>query len=179
MLAEYMLIACFFRELVSSAIMKMSIGLFLFCFPFFWAGTTVSGFGVSNWNSYVTMACNPCLPFFCIPAAAFVSGLGGWNSYVVMAGDLFCVCVSARYLYELFTAGDLVDFGRCPEFWISVGVFFYSCCELPITGMLNFWARNFVPVAIQLYSILQVLNIIMYSIFIYAFLCPLKTGTTK
>ena len=122
--------------------------------------------------------------FYLIPVAWFLTtflrfGLFQWNSYMIIIGDCLVICFCVFNFYELFTAKQLRDLKSNPEFWISVGIFIYSCCELPITGLLNFLGQNFATNILYFYDILQVLNIFMYSIFIYAYLCPIKTNTTK
>jgi len=144
MLIEYPLLALYFRQIIISKIFKKTIGLFLILYPVLW-----------------------CVIFL------FVFHLNEWNSYGIMAGDLFIIIFAARYLYELFTADHLIHFSKHSEFWVAVALIFYSCCELPILGILNFHEHNW-NMTLQLLTILQILNIIMYSIFIYAFLCRIK-----
>lgn len=141
-LIEYPLIAYYFKRIISSGTTKRLIDFFLWLYPLFWLFTII-----------------------------FIFGISGWNSYVIMAGDLFTVCISARYMYELFTSNRLISFKTCPEFWIAAATIFYFSCELPITGILNYLVHHYIPLTLQLYTVLQVLNIIMYSIYIYAFLC--------
>jgi hypothetical protein len=147
-LVQYPLLAYFFRAIIVSKRIKNIAVLFMFIFPAFWLVTTI-----------------------------FVFGLNNWNSYSVMLGDLFVICVASRYLFELFTSDQLINFTVSSEFWIAAALFFYCCCEIPITGLLNYLygdsGNSFLT------SILQILNIIMYLIFIYAFLCRRMTSTTK
>jgi hypothetical protein len=138
MLIEYLMFAYYFKLIISSKTAKALINIFITIFPFVWLFTGMFIFKGKN-----------------------------WNSYVVMFGDLFTICISARYLYELFIADKLIDFKRSAEFWIAAALIFYSCCELPITGILNYLYSN----DASLNSLLQVLNIVMYLVFIYAFLC--------
>lgn len=131
--------------------MKRIINAFLFLFPVFWLVTTLSEFKLT-----------------------------GWNSYAVMTGDLFIVCSCAVFLYRLFRSENNVNLWFFPEFWIAAGSIIYFSCELPITGMLNFMAENHEAQALMLREVLGALNIIMYSAFTYAFLCPLiQTPITK
>jgi hypothetical protein len=144
MLIEYPLLAFYFKKIITSKNFRQVINVFLFFYPTLWF-----------------------IIFF------FVYNVREWNSFGIMAGDLFIIIFASRYLYELFTSEKLVHFRNHTEFWIAVGLIFYSCCELPITGILNFHENN-QDIALQLLTILQILNIIMYSVFIYAFLCRLK-----
>jgi hypothetical protein len=153
MLIEYPILAFYFKQIVISKSTKRIIWFFITLYPLFW-----------------------------ILMFLFVYKLSEWCSYGIMFGDFFLIIFSVRYLYELFTSERLVSFGKHAEFWIAVGIIFYSCCELPITGILNFltrdWRSNYNTI-LNLFSILQVLNIVMYSIFIYAFLCRVNLTTTK
>ena len=138
LLVQYVTLGLYFKIIILSKRTKFIIKVFMCLFPLFWLFTDV-----------------------------FIFGLNHWNSYVILVGDLFIICFAARYLYELFTSEKLINFKTSPEFWIAAATIFYSCCELPITGILNYLATN----NRSLNSVLQVLNIIMYLVFIYAFLC--------
>lgn len=143
-LIEYPLLAFYFKHVISSRVLKKIIVAFLFIYPVSW--TIIFSFFLR---------------------------LNEWNTYGVMAGDLFIIILGARYLYEIFTSEKLIDFRKSSEFWIAVSLVFFSCCELPITGILNFLEQDWNTTR-QLLTILQLLNIIMYAIFIYAFLCRLN-----
>jgi hypothetical protein len=148
-LIEYPLLGLFFRIIITNKNFKILCLAFIIIFPIFWF--------------YIFL---------------FVYKLDEWNSYGIIFGDLFIITFAARYLYELFTSNELIQFGKHTEFWISVALIFYCCCELPITGILNFWINDS-KTTLRLLNILQLLNIAMYSIFIYAFLCPLKATRKK
>jgi hypothetical protein len=153
MLVQYVLLAYYYKQIIVSTTTKKIINVFLILYPLFW-----------------------------IFIFTFVYSLFQWNTYGVMFGDLFIIIFSARYLYELFTSERLVSLGRHAEFWIAVALIFYSCCELPITGILNYlvhdWQNNQHTI-LKLFSILQILNIVMYSTFIYAFLCRVSLSRRK
>jgi len=144
MLFEYCLYALFFRPLLRHRRARRAIDVFLVMFPLVWAATTF-----------------------------FVFGLYHWNSYILLLGDAFTIVLCLIFFYELFTSEELRNFAETPEFWIAVATFSYSCCELPITGMLNYLAINYETVALWLKNALQVLNILMYLIITAAFMLPL------
>jgi hypothetical protein len=147
-LLQYPLLAYYFKLIITSKSTKYVISLFMIFFPLLWLLSIILIFGLNN-----------------------------WNSYAVMLGDLFVIIVGARYLYELFTSDELIDFKTSPEFWIAAALIFYCCCELPITGILNCLYGETGNSLLN--KILQILNIIMYSTFIYAYLCRRMTNTTK
>jgi len=149
LLFQFILYALYFRSIYLSPKSKRVVVWLTLILPIIWAYTTFRVFGIM-----------------------------GWNSYFIMIGDTFTVVMCAYYFYEIFTSENLIDLRTSREFWIAGGIFIYSCCELPITGMLNYLANNY-PVTMELENVLQALNILMLLIFIYAFLCPLLTNTTK
>lgn len=103
-----------------------------------------------------------------------------WNSYAIVGGNLIVIILASRYLFELLTGKNLVSLKRNSDFWIAIGVVFFACCELPLTGMINFLIKdkNWPPVR-KLFVVLQIINIVMYSIFIYAYLCRGKPIVKK
>lgn len=144
MLFEYCLYALFFRSLLRHRRAQRAIDIFLLVFPFTWAATTFLVFSVH-----------------------------GWNSYSLLLGDVFTIILCLIFFYELFTSEELRNFVEIPEFWIAAATFSYSCCEIPITGMLNYLSDNYETVAVKLTKVLQVLNILMYLIITVAFILPL------
>lgn len=142
--------AFYFRIVMPTKTMKKATSIFIFLFFIFWLLTTFLQFGLREWNSYVFIVC-----------------------------DLFIIIMSAIYLYKIFTSEELIRLRICPEFWIAVGSVIYFSCDLPITGMMNFTSQDN-DNGLLLREVLQYLNIIMYAIFIYAYLCLIiKTRTTK
>jgi hypothetical protein len=140
----------YFMYLISNSIARKVTKLFFILFPMFWIVTTF-----------------------------FILGINAWNSYAIMFGDIFLVYFSVVYLYELFVSEKLVKLHLSPEFWIATASVIYFSSELPLTGMLNYLAKNYPEQTLMLSKILQLLNIIMYSIFIYAYLCQVKIHTSK
>lgn len=99
-----------------------------------------------------------------------------WNSYIHVAGSAFTIIACAIYFYQLYTEDDVESLTRNTEFWIATALFIFYTCNLPYTGMLNYLTTNYMDVAENLSFVLQMLNIVMYSFIIYAFLCrPIST----
>jgi hypothetical protein len=144
MLFEYCLYALFFRLLLRHRRARRAIDIFLLVFPLAWAATTF-----------------------------LVFRLQGWNSYIILLGNVFTIILGLIFFYELFTSEELRNFVEIPEFWIVAATVSYSCCEIPITGMLNYLAVNYESVALKLKIVLQALNILLYLIIMVAFLLPL------
>lgn len=115
-------------------------------------------------------------PLFWVWAILGVFGIGQWNSYVSTVGSLITVIMAAYYYYELFTANELVRLNRSTEFWIATGLIIFYTCQLPYLGMLNYLIIHHRPLAVRLLTVLQIGVCLMYSIFIYAYLCKINTA---
>ena len=146
MLVEAMTYAWFFRAILESRVLKSLIGGYMILFPIFW-----------------------------VIVVFFVFGLHYWNSYVAIVESLFTVCMAAAFYYQLFTAPTLIRLSKSPEFWIATGLIIFYTCNLPYLGMLNFITKEYLSLAKSLLMLLQILNIIMYSLFTLAFLCTKRT----
>ena len=145
-LIEFWVFGWFFYQIISNKKVKLFIKIFLILFPIFW-----------------------------IVAVFYLFGFNSWNSYVIITGSAFTIFLSAFYYYELFTSQKLLMLTRLTEFWIATGLIIFYSGNLPFTGMLNYLSINYRDLAIQLLTVLRILIIIMYSIFTYAFLCPIIT----
>jgi uncharacterized membrane protein len=145
-LVEYWAYAFYFRLIIESRLVKQIITVFLFLFPPFWFITTFLVFGINN-----------------------------WNSYLMVAGSLSTVCLSFAYCYQVFIDTEMRELRNNREFWIATGLIFFYSCQLPYVGTLNFLLKNYLYLAQNLLVVLQVLNIVMYAVFTYAFLCRITT----
>jgi hypothetical protein len=100
--------------------------------------------------------------------------LTNWNSYVDVAGSIFTVFLSCVFYYQLITAPDLVRLSRSPEFWIATALILYYSGSLPFTAMLDFLTEKVRGLAKSFVTILQILNILFYSLICYAYLCRIN-----
>ena len=136
--------ALYYSLILENRKLKTVIRLFLYLFPVFWFIVVFGIFGFSN-----------------------------WNSYLAVTGSLFTICLSIAYYYQLFTASDLVKLTASSEFWIATGLILCYSCSLPYTGMMNFLNKNYPVLSRQLLTMLQILNILMYLFFTYAYICKI------
>jgi hypothetical protein len=142
MLLEFEGFALYYLQIIKFPSIKKIIIIFLCLFPLFWLITVFFIFGITH-----------------------------WNSYLVIAGSAFTIFLSGIFYYELFTASELIKLTKSSEFWIATGLIIFYSCNLPFLGMFNFLTKNYDTLAYKLETILQVLDTVMYSLFIYAFLC--------
>lgn len=148
MLIAFLLIAWYYRTILTRPFIRKTINFFLVLFPLIWIGTQLYIF---NWNK--------------------------WNSYVAITGAVFTVMAAVFQYYELFNAEKLVHLSSSAEFWIATGMLLFYAANLPYLGALNFIIRHYdKKIGDSLNVILQILNILMYSFFTYSYVCRYKTS---
>ncbi len=148
-LIEFMVYAFYFFRVIKIKWFKRVIIGFMFLFPLLW-----------------------------IVSVFYIFGIYGWDSYIHVVGSAFTIIACGVYFYQLYIEEELVSLGRNTEFWIAAALMIFYTCNLPYTGMLNYLITNYLNVAENLSFVLRLLNVAMYSIIIYAFLCQ-QIKTTK
>jgi hypothetical protein len=108
---------------------------------------------------------------FAIGNFIFYQGLNQYHSLTYSIGSLCIVAVSAYYFLELFQYPYSVNLMREPGFWISSGLIFFFSCGFPFFGSINI--MNALPKILlnNLEILLNILNILLYTLFSIAFLC--------
>lgn len=104
----------------------------------------------------------------------FIQGIMVFHSITYAAGCLVVVFCCTYYFFETLLRPTPVILVRMPDFWICSGLLFYYAVSFPIYGFVNFiyslphaLLRNF-----NLF--IQILNIILYTMFSIAFLCRFR-----
>lgn len=111
------------------------------------------------------------LPVNWIDSTILKFGFTRWNSYFLIVGSCCTIILALTYYYELLAYTEPVRLLKRPEFIIATGMLIFYTCLLPYLGSLNYLSNHHKPLAISLMNVLRILNIAMYSLFIYAFIC--------
>lgn len=92
-------------------------------------------------------------------------------SLINICKTLFCI----YYYFDLFKKAPNQKIKSEPSFWIVAGLLFYSCLSVPFYA-LNDYLRSQFPftIADNIFSVSNILIIIMHFFFIKAFLCTLQ-----
>jgi hypothetical protein len=86
-------------------------------------------------------------------------------------GCLLVVAACIYYFFELFQNPRSVDLKKEPSFWICSALLFFYCCTFPLIGLYN-QLHGLTDIILQnLNAILQLLNVLLYSLFSIACLC--------
>ncbi|MBX3240478.1 MAG: hypothetical protein KIT80_01470 [Chitinophagaceae bacterium] len=95
-------------------------------------------------------------------------------SITVALGCLLVVLSAIYYFYELFQSDKSVDLLHEPSFWIASGLLFFYSCSFPLFTLLNYFYSPSNKIIIYITYLSSVLNILLYSSFIIAFLCRIR-----
>ena len=109
------------------------------------------------------------LPLWFVISFITVGSFNQLHTPTVLAGSVAYVFMSTAYLYELLKYPDEESLFHKPFFWISTGLLFYFLGNLPYLGTINYLVKNDMAMAIQLYYIIYILNAVMYTLFVVAF----------
>lgn len=117
-----------------------------------------------------------CILFYPILVVSNISliQVNTFHSITYSFGCLLIVTVCIYYFLELFQHPKAIDLKREPAFWICSGLLFFYCCSFPLFGLLNFLHSVSGVIMRNLASIVMILNILLYTSFIIAFICNFK-----
>lgn len=100
-----------------------------------------------------------------------VQGLDNLNSYTIIVGNIVLILLSILYFNKNLNEKILLPQKSQPTFWISLAVFIFSVGSLPYFIFMNYLIKVNIGMAIALFYILLILNTLMYSLYLIAFLC--------
>jgi hypothetical protein len=101
----------------------------------------------------------------------FFQGLFKFNNYSYSYGCmLVCICVM-MYFLQLLHHTNPQPLTRIPMFWVSTGLLIYYACNFFYMGLLNYIIGVSMEIAKELFIIISVLNIAMYSLFSVGIIC--------
>lgn len=83
------------------------------------------------------------------------------------------IAISILYFKNLLQKKPIQKLTKTSEFWIVVGIFFWSCVSFPIYSLYPFIKANpkYINISLQIFSLSNIALIVMYTFFIKSFLC--------
>jgi hypothetical protein len=112
-------------------------------------------------------------PFLVLIDMLFVQP-DAFHTITYSLGCLLVVAACIYYFFEIFQSTLSVNLLKEPAFWICSGLLFFYCCTFPLIGLWNQLKGLPAIILNNLNAILQILNVLLYSLFSIAFLCRLK-----
>jgi uncharacterized membrane protein len=93
------------------------------------------------------------------------------NTYSIIILHLVAIMLAFAFFYQVLKDKNILRLSSHPMIWISLGTFIYHAGTLPFFLFLNYLNKEYVALAYAFLDINQGLNIIMYSLYLIAFLC--------
>jgi len=104
----------------------------------------------------------------------FIQGIMVFHTITYAAGCLVVVFCAVYYFFEILFRPTPVTLVRMPDFWICSGLLFFYAVSFPIYGFTNF-VMSLPHTLLKNFNLfIQILNIILYTMFSIAFLCRFK-----
>ncbi len=97
-----------------------------------------------------------------------------YHTLTVALGGLMIVLAAIYYFLELFQSEKSVALAQEPAFWIASGLLFFYSCSFPLFTLVNKFYSPSNKIIFYLIHLSSILNILLYSSFIIAFLCRIK-----
>lgn len=98
-------------------------------------------------------------------------GIDENNPFVTNLNTILILIFSFTYFWQLITKEQHIDFWQNPNFWICTGLVFYYVGSFLVISVIKFVFKTDKDLAVSLWNLVLLLNIVMYSSFIYAFKC--------
>lgn len=93
------------------------------------------------------------------------------NTYSIIVLHLIAIILALAFFYQVLKDKNIIVLSSHPMIWISLGTFIYHAGTLPYFMFLNYLNKEYTALALTFLNINQGLNIIMYSLYLIAFLC--------
>jgi hypothetical protein len=98
-----------------------------------------------------------------------------FNSISYSLSCLLIVFFCIYYFFEIFRYPQFVNLKNEPSFWICSGLLFYYCCSFPLLGLTTLLETIPRVLVDNIFILLNAMNILLYTLFVIAFLCRIKT----
>jgi len=113
-------------------------------------------------------------PFISLLNIFFIQGKSGFHTVTYAIGCLIIVAWCIYYFYELFLLAHSVRLLKQPSFWICTALLFFYTFTFPLYGLSNLMTGLPKVVLRNLQTIVDIINVFLYSLFSIAFLCRIR-----
>ena len=101
----------------------------------------------------------------------FVQKITTIQTITYSLGCLLVVSFCIYYFLSLFKLPKAIRLWNNPAFWICFGLLFFYCCSFPLIGLIHYWMHISKFLIRNFAQIVNILHIILYTLFMIAFLC--------
>lgn len=94
-----------------------------------------------------------------------------WNTFFSVVGPSCTIILCVMYCAQLLSNSEPVNLWKHSEFIIAAGMLIFYTYSMLYLGAINFLVNKNNPLAKDLLAVLRIFIVIMYSLFLYAFIC--------
>lgn len=94
-----------------------------------------------------------------------------FNSYSYVINTMLIDVCAIFYILELFETTNERSLSKNPDFWITIGILFFYISSVSFLGIINYGSNLSIRIMHQLHHLFVINNIILYLMFIFAFIC--------
>lgn len=103
----------------------------------------------------------------------FFQGFFKFNNYSYSYGCMLVCTAVVMYFFQLLHHSNPQPLTQLPMFWIGTGLLLYYACNFFYMGLVNYLISVSLELATELFTLMAVLNIIMYSLFSVGIICSI------
>ncbi len=103
----------------------------------------------------------------------FFQGFFKFNNYSYSYGCMLVCAAVVMYFFQLLHYSNPQPLTHLPMFWIGTGLLIYYACNFFYMGLVNYLISVSLELATELFTLIAVLNIIMYSLFSAGIVCSI------
>lgn len=109
----------------------------------------------------------------------FFQGLHTFNNYTLSLGSVVIASCVLAYYKQLLNSSNPEQLIRVPMFWISTGLLLFYTCNFVFMGLFHYILGVSMVLASQLFMIIIILNILMYTLFTIGIISAAKQYKKK
>jgi len=129
--------------------------------------------------SVTKMTVKVSIPIFLL-IAVFISWkiqhITAYNSYELIIQNFLLALWSLLYFKSLMYSENIERLENNPDFYIASGILLFSLSDLILEGVLSYTIKNKLPLSVTLNDLSEILQYVMYCVFIVAMLMGSKHG---
>jgi hypothetical protein len=93
------------------------------------------------------------------------------NNYALVVANTFTIFLTLALFNQVLRDKRIISLRKDTKIWIALGSFLYYSATLPFFMFFNFLLREHLSLALSYLYINDGLNIIMYTLYLIAYLC--------
>jgi hypothetical protein len=131
-------------------------------------------------NKWLSKSFLVLFPAYVLISLFLINNIYYFDTYFLLIGSFFMIVFSIVYLLELYGNPEASAVWKIPMFWVAIGIFIFNAGEFSYNLLSKYFITNRIDPSLKIFrSINNKLILILYSSFIFAFICQKISGKYK